>query len=227
MLIHADFSRSVVITPDAYRWVASPQAGVERMMLDRIGDEKARATSIVRYAPGSSFPRHTHSGGEEILVLSGTFSDERGDCPAGYYVRNPPGSSHQPYSDPGAVIFVKLRQMRPDDGRTVRIDTRTWRRSQGRAVFPLFDGPGERVVLRRLDRGEALFESDPGGAELLVLAGALHVKGKACPQGSWIRLPAGALQEVAADDQDATLYLKTGHLVAPIGAVGQRAPVLP
>lgn len=108
MLINADFSRSAVITPDQYRWVASPKAGVERMMLDRIGEEQARATSIVRYAPGASFPRHTHSGGEEILVLSGTFSDEGGDYPAGWYLRSPPGSSHQPFSGPGSTIFVGL-----------------------------------------------------------------------------------------------------------------------
>jgi len=37
--------------------------------LDRIGAEVARATSIVRYAPGSAFSEHTHTGGEEFIVL--------------------------------------------------------------------------------------------------------------------------------------------------------------
>jgi anti-sigma factor ChrR (cupin superfamily) len=131
MLINADFSRSVVVEPAQYEWIASPQAGVERMMLDRIGAEQARATSIVRYAPDSRFPPHAHPGGEEILVLSGTFSDETGDFPAGWYLRNPPGTSHQASSAEGAVIFVKLRQMAPDDDHRVRIDTRdpaAWRR---------------------------------------------------------------------------------------------------
>ena len=76
MLVNADFSRAVIVEPGQYEWVASPQAGVERMMLDRIGEEKARATSIVRYAADSRFPPYAHPGGEEILVLSGTFSDE-------------------------------------------------------------------------------------------------------------------------------------------------------
>ena len=57
--------------------------GVERKMLDRVGGEVARATSIVRYAPGSVFSKHTHSGGEEFYVLEGVFSDETGDFPAG------------------------------------------------------------------------------------------------------------------------------------------------
>ena len=108
MLINADFSQPAIVTPSDYQWVESPQQGVQRVMLDRVGAEQARATSVVRYAPDSFFPRHQHPGGEEILVLSGTFSDELGHYPAGWYLRNPPGSNHQPFSVEGAVIFVKL-----------------------------------------------------------------------------------------------------------------------
>ena len=43
-------------------------------MLFRLGGEVARATSIVRYAPGSAFSRHTHTGGEEILAAEGSVS---------------------------------------------------------------------------------------------------------------------------------------------------------
>ena len=68
MEINADFSQRVVVHAAQLPWVPSPMAGVERRMLDRIGDEVARATSIVRYAPGSQFSPHTHGGGEEFLV---------------------------------------------------------------------------------------------------------------------------------------------------------------
>ncbi len=68
MRINDDLSRPVIIHAGRQNWVPSPAAGVDRRMLFRIGDEVARATSIVRYAPGSAFPRHTHSGGEEIVV---------------------------------------------------------------------------------------------------------------------------------------------------------------
>jgi hypothetical protein len=63
MEINADFSRRVVVHAARLPWVSSSMAGVERRMLDRIGDEVARATSIVRYVPGSHFSPHTHGGG--------------------------------------------------------------------------------------------------------------------------------------------------------------------
>src|SRR5215470_18081295 len=101
MDLNADFSRRVAVHTVRQAWVPSPMAGVERRMLDRIGDEVARATSIVRYAPASHFSRHVHGGGEEFLVLDGVFQDEHGDYPAGAYVRNPPTSAHTPRSEAG------------------------------------------------------------------------------------------------------------------------------
>ena len=89
-------------------------------MLDRSGGEVARATSIVRYAPGARFDRHVHGGGEEILVLEGVFSDESGDHPAGTYLRNPPGSAHAPFSREGCVLFVKLWQFTAGDTAALR-----------------------------------------------------------------------------------------------------------
>ena len=110
MHIHADFTKRAIVESTPEQWVTSPEAGVERLMLDRIGEEIARATSLVRYAKGSSFSEHTHDRGEEFLVLGGVFSDEHQDYPPGTYVRNPPGTSHSPYSDEGCRILVKLRQ---------------------------------------------------------------------------------------------------------------------
>lgn len=94
MAVNADFSARVVIESQIAPWVTSPEQGVERKLLDRVGDQVARATSIVRYAPGSAFATHEHALGEEFLVLSGTFADEHGEYPPGTYVRNPPGSQH-------------------------------------------------------------------------------------------------------------------------------------
>ena len=45
MRLNADFSQRVVLRPSDRDWVASPMAGVDRQMLDRIGEEVARATS--------------------------------------------------------------------------------------------------------------------------------------------------------------------------------------
>ncbi|ODV41030.1 anti-sigma factor [Cupriavidus sp. UYMMa02A] len=215
MLINADFSRCAIVSSRQYQWVASPQGGVERVMLDRVGAEKARATSIVRYAPDSYFPRHLHPGGEEILVLSGTLSEGSEHYPAGWYLRNPPGSSHKPSSDKGAIIFVKLQQMPPHDQRRVRIDTRdpaTWRRQGRREVCPLFADESEQVCLQRLAPDEVLFAESADSAELLVLTGDLMVGDQSYERGSWMRLPAGEFPKIAAGAQGATVYLKTGHL---------------
>src|SRR6201993_3091070 len=115
MNLNSDFAARAAVHAGRLDWTPSPIPGVDRRMLDRIGDEVARATSIVRYAPHSRFPSHTHGGGEEFLVLDGVFQDEHGDYPAGTYVRNPPTSSHTPGSQPGCTIFVKLWQFDPSD----------------------------------------------------------------------------------------------------------------
>lgn len=92
-------------------------------MLDRIGDEKARATSMVFYASQSQFSAHTHDGGEGFLVLEGGFQDEHGDFPAGSYVRHPPTSSHTLGSENRCVILVKLWQFEPGDRTHLHIET--------------------------------------------------------------------------------------------------------
>src|SRR5262249_27445676 len=124
MRINADFTKRASVHAGASDWVRSPMPGVERRLLDRVGDAGARATSIVRYAPGTAFSPHTHLGGEEFFVLEGIFQDERGDYPAGSYVRNPPTSRHTPGSQAGCTIFVKLFQFDPADRSHVNIDTR-------------------------------------------------------------------------------------------------------
>jgi anti-sigma factor ChrR (cupin superfamily) len=221
MRINADFSHRASLAPEDHQWVKSPQNGVERVMLDRVGEEKARATSLVRYAPNSYFPHHLHPGGEEILVLSGTFSADDEHYPAGWYLRNPPTSGHKPYSDEGAIIFVKLRQMSPDESHHVAIDTQdsaNWQRQGNRDVCPLFSDGIEQVSLLRISAGELLFtETISGGAEVLVLVGELIDGGQAYQRDGWIRLPAGEEAQTKAGSEGATIYLKTGHLAQVIG----------
>lgn len=220
MRINADFTQRVAVASHQHSWVASPQGGVERMMLDRVGAEKARATSLVRYQPGSSFCEHQHPGGEEILVLSGTFSDESGDYPAGWYLRHPPGSSHQPASQEGTLIFVKLWQMPDDDHALVRINTRhpaAWQRQATLEVCPLFRSEAEQVDLYRLAPGAALRPDTVKGAELLLLTGALSAEGRGFDTGSWWRLPPGDAMAFTAGAHGATVYLKTGHLAPVLG----------
>ena len=218
MLINADLTERVVLQTEAMPWVPSPLAGVHRKMLDRDGGEVARATSLVQYDPGSAFEAHEHGGGEEFLVLDGTFSDETGDYPTGSYVRNPPGSRHAPFSREGCTLFVKLRQFAPGDGARVLIDTRraAWRpgRVAGVEAMPLHSHGAETVMLLRWAPGIAYPRHDhPGGEELLVLEGALEDEHGRYPRGTWLRSPPGSAH-APVSREGCMLYVKIGHLGA-------------
>jgi len=217
MRLNADFNERVVVYPGDIDWQPSPIAGVNRKMLDRIGEEKARATSIVKYDPGSYFSEHTHDGGEEILVLEGVFSDESGDYPAGSYVRNPIGSSHTPHSDSGAVIFVKLHQFAEDDRAQVAINTNKVPfvpgLVDGLSVLPLHSHIGESVALVKWESNTTFKRhAHFGGEEILVLEGVFHDEHGAYPEGTWLRNPHGSSHLPFTLDEGALIYVKTGHL---------------
>lgn len=217
MELNADFTQRAAVHGAKLAWVPSPMAGVERRMLDRIGGEVARATSIVRYAPHSHFSAHTHGGGEEFLVLEGVFQDEHGDYPAGFYIRNPPTSAHTPGSEPGCTILVKLWQFDPDDRTELRIDTTKLAYAEdgsrpGVEVAPLFRDQFETVTLERWKPGVLVPLRSVGGLELLVLEGAFADGREQFEYQSWLRLPAGAVAQVRAGEEGCRVWVKAGHL---------------
>lgn len=215
MELNADFDARVVVHSEELSWTPSPMAGVDRRMLDRIGDEVARATSIVRYAPGSHFSAHTHTGGEEFIVLDGVFQDEHGDFPAGTYVRNPPTTSHTPGSEPGCTIFVKLWQFDMEDRTQFR---KTMAEDLGApingvAMTELHRDADEVVSYSHVDPGAAFTSTDAGGIELLIIAGSLVEGGESLGKGAWLRLPAGTPLNAVAGNDGAKVWMKTGHLI--------------
>jgi anti-sigma factor ChrR (cupin superfamily) len=218
MFLNADFSKRVVIRPADYAWVASPMPGVERMMLDRVGEEVARATSLVRYAPDSRFSPHVHDGGEEFFVLEGEFGDEHALYPEGTYVRNPIGSKHSPrVGKSGCVIFVKLHQFDGSDRRPVVIDTRHagWLPGlvPGLEVMSLHEHEGEHVALVRW-APNTTFQAHThwGGEEILVLEGTFFDEHGEYPAGSWLRNPHMSQHTPYTRDDGALIYVKVGHL---------------
>jgi anti-sigma factor ChrR (cupin superfamily) len=220
--INTDFTRRVVVAPPGPdTWIPSPEAGVHRHRLDRSGDEVARATSIVRYDAGSRFAAHTHGGGEEFLVLEGTFSDEFGDYPAGTYVRNPPGSRHAPFSRAGCIIFVKLWQFAPGDGQRVVIDTRDaeWAPGTGPGLETLalhdFEGVSTQLV-RAAPHTRFDAHAHPGGEEILVLSGALEDEFGRYPAGTWLRSPCGSRHQPYTGVEGALIFVKSGLLGAEL-----------
>jgi anti-sigma factor ChrR (cupin superfamily) len=213
MELNADFTKRAVVHGAAIPWQASPIAGVERRMLDRIGDEVARATTIVRYAPNSQFSAHTHGGGEEFLVLAGVFQDEHGDYPVGTYVRNPPTSRHTPGSISGCTILVKLWQFDPDDRTQVRINstqkpyipdlTRL-----GVSVLPLFADDRETVQLERWEANAAINLLAPHGLEVFVLQGGFHESDEIFQPYSWLRLPPNSRLLAQSGSEGCQIWLK-------------------
>lgn len=215
--LNSDYALRVVVDTNSLEWVESPSQGVWRRRLELTGDpEQGRVTSLVRYDAGAKFPSHDHPMGEEILVLDGVFSDERGDFRRGTYQLNPPGFSHAPFTDSGCTIFVKLRQ---------------------------YGGPGRDVVLKHTDQGQwvdrgipgvrsqILYRSDalhefarltefaagtaaprvelPDGEEVFVLSGCLEDEFGSYPMGTWLRMPRGA-HHTPRSEVGCTLYVKSG-----------------
>ena len=214
MELNADFDTRVVVHSDQLEWQASPMPGVDRRMLDRLGGEVARATTIVRYAPSSSFSAHTHTGGEEFIVLEGTFQDEHGDYPTGTYVRNPPTSAHTPGSDLGCTIFVKLWQFDMDDRTQFRkaMEQELAAPVKGVATAELHREEREVVTFHRLTPGAELHVADSGGIEALIIAGSVMENGKELGENAWLRLPDGESLSITAGPDGAKIWMKTGHL---------------
>lgn len=216
MRLNADFSKRVVIDTNAMPWEDSPMPGVQRRKLDRVGNEVARATSLVKYDPDSYFSAHTHGGGEEFFVLEGVFSDEHGDYPAGTYVRNPIGTSHTPHSKNGCVIFVKLHQFDEEDRAQFHINTADSPFLPGSApgltVLPLHSHAGESCALVRWAPGTVFTPHRHfGGEEILVLDGVFSDENGDYPKGTWLRSPHMSLHHPFSKE-GCLIYVKTGHL---------------
>lgn len=83
----------------------SNQGGLTVMPLHEYEGEHV---ALVKWAPNTQFKAHQHWGGEEILVIAGTFYDEHGSYPAGTWLRSPHMSQHTPFTkEDGALIYVK------------------------------------------------------------------------------------------------------------------------
>lgn len=223
-LINANREQAVVIDTAAMSWTASPQSGVERKVLESLDADTERVTTIVRFAPNSYFPAHTHGGGEEFLVLEGVFSDASGDYPAGHYVRNPPGTTHQPFTREGCTIMVKLWQFGEGDQAKVKIDTRAapWYPGlvEGLSVLPLHTYDGVNTALVRWQPNTRFTQhTHPGGEEILVLEGIFRDELGEYPSGTWLRNPRWSQHTPFTGAEGALIYVRTGHIGAQL--IGQ------
>lgn len=217
MNVNDDFSKRVMLHSDTIEWQASPMAGVDRRRLDRVTVGNERVTTIVRYAPGSKFSSHVHTGGEEFIVLDGVFEDDYGQWPAGSYIRNPPQSSHTPGSTDGCIIFVKLWQFQPDDRTFIHAHRNKSgsvadRDRDGVRVSTLYKDQFEDVRFEQWAADTNISIVAPGGAEIFVLDGSFHESGDELLKHSWLRTPPGSTINADTGSRGADVWIKTGHL---------------
>lgn len=219
--LNTDFSKKMVINTASMPWVNSPKRGIFRKRLEAAETETNRATSIVKYTAGSSFSAHRHDQGEEILVLKGTFSDETGDYKAGTYLRNPPGSTHTPFSQDGCIIFVKLYQMSQADKNKVSINISQTPQSignhKGHTVSEIYKYSDitntEKVMIEKLEANTSLKIPDNyGGYELLLLEGNLTIDGQMLSPLSWVRIPINS-SALLSSAGGCSFWSKQGHLL--------------
>lgn len=215
MNLHADFNERVVVNHHDLAWTPSPEPGVMRRLLERQGDEVARATSIVKYEPGAQFPRHGHDQGEEIFVLDGVLSDETGDYPAGSYIMNPPGSAHAPFSTTGCTLFVKLRHLGAEQIQREVVDTATapWLQGlvSGLQVMPLMRQGSGSTLVRWAPQTYFSAHRHFGGEEIFVVQGIFEDEHGSYPEGTWIRSPHMSVHQPFSK-VGCTIFVKTGHL---------------
>lgn len=217
--LNGDLEQRAAADSAGMDWAPSPSGSVWRKRLHRVGPaESGQVTSLVRYQPGARFPAHDHPDGEEILVLEGVFSDEHGDWPAGTYLLNPEGFRHAPFSGPGCLLFVKLRQYPGQSRHHVAIDSGSmpWQPARRPGVFcrHLYRQTGfsDEVWLERWEPGAGGAPvSYPAGAEIFVLEGDYADEYGRHGVGSWTRFPAGSAHTPRTDG-GCMWYLKTGGL---------------
>lgn len=221
MDVNSDFTKRVLLHSDEIEWEASPMQGVDRRRLDRVDNEADRVTTIVRYAPESSFSPHVHTGGEEFIVLDGIFEDDYGNWPTGSYIRNPPTSKHQPGSKDGCIIFVKLAQFQAGDRTFIHADMNKLgsvadANRAGVKVSPLFKDDHEDVRLEYWEPNTKIEFNADGGAEFLVLEGSFTESAEELRKESWLRVPVNTKVIAETGNQGAKVWIKSGHLTIPV-----------
>ncbi|WAJ70020.1 cupin domain-containing protein [Catenovulum adriaticum] len=100
---HPEDKQQVVINTSLQNW----QPGQGQLQVMPLHSYATEHTALVKWPAGEKFKPHTHFGGEEILVLSGTFCDEYAHYPAGSWIRSPHLSSHRPFVEQDTIIWVK------------------------------------------------------------------------------------------------------------------------
>jgi len=100
-------STHVQVESDKHEWIKTENS-LELLSLHEFNNERV---ALIRWPAGVQIENHSHSGGEEVYVIEGQFSDEFGIYPAGTWMRLPDGSEHTPVADKDTLIWIKVGHM--------------------------------------------------------------------------------------------------------------------
>lgn len=225
VLMRDDLDQREMVDTRLLEWVHSPRDGVcRKRVFHRGSEESGQVTSLVRYNPGTAFPEHHHPGGEEILVLEGTFSDQTGDWKTGSLLLNPEGFVHSPHSVPGCLLFVRLKQYAGEGRETLALDSGAvdWQPTNltGIEVKPLYAQQAFADTLR-MERWAPGVQPGrleyPLGVEIFVLSGSFADEGGKLVAGCWLRLPVGS-SHCPVSPEGCELYIREAGLPALVDA---------
>ena len=96
--------KQVVIRPEDQQW----GQGIGNLKVCSLHTYGTESTALVYWPENEVFQKHTHFGGEEIVVLKGRFIDEHGEYPQGSWIRSPHMSVHFPRVEEETLILVKV-----------------------------------------------------------------------------------------------------------------------
>jgi len=240
--MNGDLSKKAIVRTAKIDWSSRRGDIVGKPCYVAGGKLNGAVTVLVKYFPNADFEHHDHPQGEEIFVLDGVFTDERGDHTKGCYMLNPETFEHTPETDErGNLVLIRLRQY--PNFRKVRTETvfdtlkmeyliPTWKkRGEGVTEKFFYDSSlpdqeeySERQWIERWDKTaipEPYIVEDL--LEMFILEGGYTDSEGTYEKGDWIRLPKGAFfgGRVSDDHEECEFLLKIGHsdIVVPEGVV--------
>jgi anti-sigma factor ChrR (cupin superfamily) len=100
----ANDSEKVVLRTEEQQW----RPGIGSLKVCPLHSFGTQSTALVLWPANEVFHPHVHWGGEEIVVITGMFTDEFGQYPAGSWIRSPHLSEHFPRVKEETLILVKV-----------------------------------------------------------------------------------------------------------------------
>jgi putative transcriptional regulator len=97
----------------AIPWRRLPVRGARLAVLLR--DRVTGSALVLGHLPARRFfPRHLHTGPEDVLILAGGYADQFGSFEAGAYGCYAPGTQHRPFTEPDEECWTLLRLEKPN-----------------------------------------------------------------------------------------------------------------